>query len=163
MIPDDHPHGGGRGKSKGNRPPTSPWGTLVRLFPCPCGVSCAEADYAKGQKRLQDEKEDQHQQDGGHSSAAGRSRQECQGLEEDAGREVIEAPLPCISVRTTIVYGTRPCTHSPNITPVKCSRFHTSSHLVVVVPPSRGRDFRLNGDSICRTQENRCLGVTCRS
>ena len=76
---------------------------------------------------------------------------------------MIEAPLPCISVRTTIICGTQPCTHSPNITLVKCSRFHTSSHLVVVVPPSRGRDFRLNGDSICRTQENRCLGVTCRS
>lgn len=27
----DHPHGGGRGKSKGNRHPTSPWGTPVRL------------------------------------------------------------------------------------------------------------------------------------
>ncbi len=26
----DHPHGGGRGKSKGNRHPTSPWGTPVR-------------------------------------------------------------------------------------------------------------------------------------
>lgn len=25
----DHPHGGGRGKSKGNRHPTSPWGTPV--------------------------------------------------------------------------------------------------------------------------------------
>lgn len=24
--PDDHPHGGGRGKSKGNRHPVSPWG-----------------------------------------------------------------------------------------------------------------------------------------
>jgi ribosomal protein L2 len=24
--PDDHPHGGGRGKSKGNRNPVSPWG-----------------------------------------------------------------------------------------------------------------------------------------
>lgn len=27
----DHPHGGGRGKSKGNRHPTSPWGTPVWL------------------------------------------------------------------------------------------------------------------------------------
>ncbi|KAJ0273780.1 hypothetical protein COL922a_004600 [Colletotrichum nupharicola] len=26
----DHPHGGGRGKSKGNRHPTSPWGTLAK-------------------------------------------------------------------------------------------------------------------------------------
>lgn len=26
MSPDDHPHGGGRGKSKGNRHPVSPWG-----------------------------------------------------------------------------------------------------------------------------------------
>jgi ribosomal protein L2 len=26
----DHPHGGGRGKSKGNKPPTSPWGTLAK-------------------------------------------------------------------------------------------------------------------------------------
>ncbi|RBQ89392.1 hypothetical protein VDGD_08839 [Verticillium dahliae] len=28
----DHPHGGGRGKSKGNRHPTSPWGTPVSLL-----------------------------------------------------------------------------------------------------------------------------------
>lgn len=28
---DDHPHGGGRGKSKGNRHPVSPWGTPVSL------------------------------------------------------------------------------------------------------------------------------------
>jgi hypothetical protein len=27
----DHPHGGGRGKSKGNRIPVSPWGKQVRL------------------------------------------------------------------------------------------------------------------------------------
>lgn len=27
----DHPHGGGRGKSKGNRHPVSPWGVPVRL------------------------------------------------------------------------------------------------------------------------------------
>ena len=27
----DHPHGGGRGKSKGNRHPTSPWGTPVSI------------------------------------------------------------------------------------------------------------------------------------
>ncbi|KAF2234629.1 ribosomal protein L2 [Viridothelium virens] len=26
----DHPHGGGRGKSKGNRPPVSPWGTPAK-------------------------------------------------------------------------------------------------------------------------------------
>jgi ribosomal protein L2 len=26
MSTDDHPHGGGRGKSKGNRNPVSPWG-----------------------------------------------------------------------------------------------------------------------------------------
>lgn len=29
----DHPHGGGRGKSKGNRNPVSPWGRLVRNPP----------------------------------------------------------------------------------------------------------------------------------
>lgn len=27
----DHPHGGGRGKSKGNRIPVSPWGVPVRV------------------------------------------------------------------------------------------------------------------------------------
>ena len=27
----DHPHGGGRGKSKGNRIPVSPWGQQVSL------------------------------------------------------------------------------------------------------------------------------------
>jgi ribosomal protein L2 len=26
----DHPHGGGRGKSKGNRIPVSPWGTPAK-------------------------------------------------------------------------------------------------------------------------------------
>ena len=26
----DHPHGGGRGKSKGNRHPVTPWGRPVR-------------------------------------------------------------------------------------------------------------------------------------
>ena len=26
----DHPHGGGRGKSKSNRPPVSPWGQLAK-------------------------------------------------------------------------------------------------------------------------------------
>ncbi|KAI9296906.1 ribosomal protein L2 [Neoconidiobolus thromboides FSU 785] len=30
MNPRDHPHGGGRGKSKGNRQPTSPWGVLAK-------------------------------------------------------------------------------------------------------------------------------------
>ena len=30
----DHPHGGGRGKSKGNRNPVSPWGQPVRLVIC---------------------------------------------------------------------------------------------------------------------------------
>lgn len=29
----DHPHGGGRGKSKGNRNPVSPWGRLVCCLP----------------------------------------------------------------------------------------------------------------------------------
>ncbi|KAG5438483.1 hypothetical protein PCANB_002587 [Pneumocystis canis] len=30
MNPRDHPHGGGRGKSKGNRHPCSPWGKLAK-------------------------------------------------------------------------------------------------------------------------------------
>lgn len=30
MNPRDHPHGGGRGKSKGNRHPCSPWGKLTK-------------------------------------------------------------------------------------------------------------------------------------
>ncbi|KAL1883888.1 hypothetical protein VTK73DRAFT_7676 [Phialemonium thermophilum] len=30
MNANEHPHGGGRGKSKGNRHPTSPWGTLAK-------------------------------------------------------------------------------------------------------------------------------------
>jgi len=30
MNPCDHPHGGGRGKSKGNRHPVSPWGVLAK-------------------------------------------------------------------------------------------------------------------------------------
>lgn len=29
MNTNDHPHGGGRGKSKGNKPPVSPWGVPV--------------------------------------------------------------------------------------------------------------------------------------
>lgn len=32
----DHPHGGGRGKSKGNRHPSSPWGQLVRIRTIAC-------------------------------------------------------------------------------------------------------------------------------
>jgi ribosomal protein L2 len=30
MNPVDHPHGGGRGKSKSNRHPVSPWGVLAK-------------------------------------------------------------------------------------------------------------------------------------
>src|SRR2546423_12518826 len=33
MTAADHAHGGGRGKSKGNRHPVSPWGTLVSCTP----------------------------------------------------------------------------------------------------------------------------------
>jgi hypothetical protein len=36
MSTADHPHGGGRGKSKGNRHPVSPWGipvSLIQSFP----------------------------------------------------------------------------------------------------------------------------------
>lgn len=29
LNPEDHPHGGGRGKTKGNNIPVSPWGTPV--------------------------------------------------------------------------------------------------------------------------------------
>ena len=47
---DDHPHGGGRGKSKGNRPPTSPWGTLVRLLLCLCVHFIVEATANLGDR-----------------------------------------------------------------------------------------------------------------
>jgi ribosomal protein L2 len=36
MNANEHPHGGGRGKSKGNKPPTSPWGTPVSSNILPC-------------------------------------------------------------------------------------------------------------------------------
>jgi hypothetical protein len=44
MITVDHPHGGGRGKSKGNRIPSSPWGrTLVRWpAPAPAHYTCTD-------------------------------------------------------------------------------------------------------------------------
>ncbi len=35
MNANEHPHGGGRGKSKGNVHPVSPWGTPVRTYPFP--------------------------------------------------------------------------------------------------------------------------------
>lgn len=39
----DHPHGGGRGKSKGNNHPTSPWGIPVSQFPPSLADSLEEA------------------------------------------------------------------------------------------------------------------------
>jgi hypothetical protein len=49
----DHPHGGGRGKSKGNVNPTSPWGTPVSIFFLGYSISCVLMNCA-GQRRLQD-------------------------------------------------------------------------------------------------------------
>jgi len=98
---DDHPHGGGRGKSKGKRIPTSPWGTPVSssgLIPrhshinsaspsspssCCSPLSWALSRLTKhtGQRRVQDKKEAQRQQVCGGPTAsehgeteAGRSR-----------------------------------------------------------------------------------------
>lgn len=56
----DHPHGGGRGKSKGNVHPVSIWGTPVSLT-----ISCLlnyQLTHQTGQGRLQDEKEEESQQ-----------------------------------------------------------------------------------------------------
>ena len=67
----DHPHGGGRGKSKSNRHPTTPWGK-------PVSSSMARRDESLAQKadtldldqeRLENSAQAQHQQLGGDAAA----------------------------------------------------------------------------------------------
>ena len=57
----DHPHGGGRGKSKGNVHPVSAWGTPVSLIPSACKILKPCTDITIGQKRIQNEEEAEHQ------------------------------------------------------------------------------------------------------
>jgi len=59
MNASDHPHGGGRGKSKGNVHPVSIWGTPVSFAVVSYDVRlfCSCADLLLGQGWVQDEKE----------------------------------------------------------------------------------------------------------
>jgi ribosomal protein L2 len=56
----DHPHGGGRGKSKGDRIPVSPWGIPV-CCDSPLLFELRSLTHATGQIRLQDQIEEQGQ------------------------------------------------------------------------------------------------------
>ena len=49
MNAEDHPHGGGRGKSKGNVNPVSIWGQLVGILTL---YSFTSADSSQDQERL---------------------------------------------------------------------------------------------------------------
>jgi len=59
----DHPHGGGRGKSKGNRHPVSPWGQLVSFFESHHDRFRANG-ACPGQRRIQDAEEKKSEQMG---------------------------------------------------------------------------------------------------
>lgn len=57
MNANDHPHGGGRGKSKGNKIPQSPWGTPVRVdaeYYCVVRPQSANVIPCSGEIRIQD-------------------------------------------------------------------------------------------------------------
>jgi hypothetical protein len=62
MNASDHPHGGGRGKSKGNVHPVSPWGQPVSFQILYVSDTMVMLTMGVGQIRLQDEKEAQCQQ-----------------------------------------------------------------------------------------------------
>lgn len=55
----DHPHGGGRGKSKGNKPPVSPWGVPVSIH---SNMPTNTTDIYTDEIRLQDTAQTQNQQ-----------------------------------------------------------------------------------------------------
>ena len=72
----DHPHGGGRGKSKGNRHPTSPWGTLVSLYCRRCDCTLLTS---LGQIWVQDSSQVESQQGrGGWATSLARQASQCQ-------------------------------------------------------------------------------------
>lgn len=74
--PVDHPHGGGRGKSKGNVHSVSPWGTLVYLQPSlSLPYNHVNTFPPAGQIRIQDSEEEQPQQVDGDGQTE-ESRQE---------------------------------------------------------------------------------------
>lgn len=62
----DHPHGGGRGKSKGNRIPSSPWGVQVSHATPACFL---RTNSLSGQIRIQDQTKEQDQRDGCEGTA----------------------------------------------------------------------------------------------
>ncbi len=68
MNASDHPHGGGRGKSKGNRIPMSPWGIPVSHIPL-LPKLLRFTDSCIGEIRLQDETEEQDQCYGCYATA----------------------------------------------------------------------------------------------
>ena len=61
MNASDHPHGGGRGKSKGNRAPVSIWGQLVN-FPAFYQKSFSLLIQTTDQRRLQNQTQKKYQQ-----------------------------------------------------------------------------------------------------
>lgn len=65
----DHPHGGGRGKSKGNVHPVSIWGTPVSSVH-PCLIARISLIIHVGQRRLQDKEKAQPQQVRRHREGA---------------------------------------------------------------------------------------------
>ena len=82
MNASDHPHGGGRGKSKGNVHPVSIWGQLVRVelyF-----KSLNQADISADQEWLQDQDEIERQQIRRYTSSTVRGK-ESKGKEEEEG------------------------------------------------------------------------------
>ena len=69
MNASDHPHGGGRGKSKGNRIPVSPWGKQVCLLQSKSPLLLRYADQFAGQIWQEDERQAQDQSFGCYPAA----------------------------------------------------------------------------------------------
>lgn len=65
----DHPHGGGRGKSKSNRHPVTPWGKPVS-YPFHNSIASAANTTPTDQEWLQDAQNAQHQQVRRHAETA---------------------------------------------------------------------------------------------
>lgn len=100
MNANEHPHGGGRGKSKGNVHPVSIWGQLVSIHQIVSPwssliVLCAD------QERLQDQEEVKCQSICGRSSTKVR-RQESECEEEEAERLKSELSSPPILIGQTL-------------------------------------------------------------
>jgi hypothetical protein len=84
----DHPHGGGRGKSKGNRHPVSPWGVPVRL---PNSLEAYEAMLtpSSDQEWLQDPTQAQQKQVGCGTSTSKQRKAPRQGQLRERSDELM--------------------------------------------------------------------------